>query len=493
MITIKLFKNVPFDENYNNVLLPKTKEERNRVINSYENKQFNNVQYIRREQSVKVNMPIEEAILYNYAYYDAEGLQTYAFIINWEYISPEVSKAILKVDAIQTYYYDINIISAFVEREHSETDNIGDNIIAENLETGEYIINKDYGNVLGDEYEIVVLSTVTADGNNIAGAVIDDKIYSGAVPLVYESPQDVTDLLLSIADKGKSDGILQIYMRPKKTYSANSYTRIDTIDGYTPKNAKLYTYPYNMLYVSNMQGTAAVFKWEYFENKTTITMETLVEKTATCKGRILPLNYKGSIGKNYDEQITVAVGVQCQYNNDTFKNWLAQSKMDLLLNGFTAIESTVTGIGTAFLGATTNTGIGGSGGQYDIFNYARNVMGQLYKQSIQPPQAKGQPQETLGILDNTKGFTVMNKTITRQYAEIIDKYFTRFGYATNTTKSPNLHTRKNHNYIRASQPIIKGSIPKIYEEEIKSALQRGVTVWHDRNTIGDYEQENSIV
>lgn len=494
MTSITLFKSVPFDENYNDTILVKNKQERNKIINTYEHKQINNVQYIRREQRIKVNMPLADAILYNYAYYISDGVETFAFVTNWEYISPEVSTAILKIDALQTYYYDINIISGFIEREHSETDGIGDNIIAENLETGEYIINHDYGNVFDGRYQIVVLSTVSADGQNIAGTMIDNKIYSGAIPLTYdeEAVEEVAQLLINLADKGKADGVLQIYMRPKETYIATMFSIKDNIDGYVPKNKKLFTYPYNMLYATNMQGMATTYKWEFFKNKNNAEFEMKAESTATCKARLTPLNYKGS-KINFDEQIIATIGTQCQYTTDTFKNWLAQSRIDLLLGGVSAIENTVTGIGTAVLGANTNTGVSGSGGQYAIFDYARQTMSQMYKQAIQPPQAKGQQQETLGIIDNTQGFTVMNKTITSQYAQIIDQYFTRFGYATNSTKTPNLHSRKNHNYIRAKQVIIKGQLPKAYQKEIQRALERGITIWHDKDNFGNYEADNSIV
>lgn len=38
------------------------------------------------------------------------------------------------------------------------------------------------------------------------------------------------------------------------------------IDGYTPKNKKLLTYPYTMLYVSTRNGKGAVYRFEFFEN-----------------------------------------------------------------------------------------------------------------------------------------------------------------------------------------------------------------------------------
>ena len=51
--------------------------------------------------------------------------------------------------------FDFEVNDVFVEREHSVTDEFGENLVEENLELGEYIINTEIRPPLSDDYYIV--------------------------------------------------------------------------------------------------------------------------------------------------------------------------------------------------------------------------------------------------------------------------------------------------------------------------------------------------
>lgn len=83
----------------------------------------------------------------------------------------------------------------------------------------------------------------------------------------------------------------------------------------------------------------------------------------------------------------------------------------------------------------------------------------------------------------------------KEYLQIIDDYFSRYGYKTNRTKVPNINGRTNWNYIQIgkSEIIGTGSVPSQYMEEINNACRRGITIWHNHNNIGNYNLNNNIV
>ena len=53
---------------------------------------------------------------------------------------------------------------------------------------------------------------------------------------------------------------------PAKHYTVERDKQRGTIDGYVPKNNKLFTYPYCFLYVTNLMGNSATYKYEYFNS-----------------------------------------------------------------------------------------------------------------------------------------------------------------------------------------------------------------------------------
>ena len=84
-------------------------------------------------------------------------------------------------------------------------------------------------------------------------------------------------------------------------------------------------------------------------------------------------------------------------------------------------------------------------------------------------------------------------SIKAEYAKIIDKYFSMYGYKVNDLKLPNISGRSNWNYVKTIGCNILGDIPQEDMEKIKSIFNNGVTFWHNPNTFLDYSQSNNIV
>ena len=125
-------------------------------------KHFNNVTYNRVNKG-KCRLQATADALYDCNYM---LFQNSAF-----HVTAEIS---FQLDVIQTYWFDIDIKECFVEREHSLSDNIGDHILPENVECGEYVYNGD-AQVIG----LGSLSTCTMVLLATTGGHLYDGVYSG--------------------------------------------------------------------------------------------------------------------------------------------------------------------------------------------------------------------------------------------------------------------------------------------------------------------------
>ena len=83
--------------------------------------------------------------------------------------------------------------------------------------------------------------------------------------------------------------------------------------------------------------------------------------------------------------------------------------------------------------------------------------------------------------------------ITPEYAEVIDNYFSCFGYATHVVKVPNVEGRLQWNYVQTKGCTINGNVPAEAEETITKIYDRGITFWHVVGNMHRYDLANPIV
>lgn len=86
-----------------------------------------------------------------------------------------------------------------------------------------------------------------------------------------------------------------------------------------------------------------------------------------------------------------------------------------------------------------------------------------------------------------------------EYAEIIDNYFSCFGYAIRKVKVPDITSRTQWNYIKTKGCTIKKNaennkaVPMEAEREICAIFDKGITFWHNPYNIHNYNLNNPIV
>jgi hypothetical protein len=400
---------------------------------------------------------------------------------------------------MQTWYFNYTVKDSFVIREHVSNDAIGANLIEEGLEIGEYIaMGKSGTNILHDVKIVMGLApqNSTETSTILAEGQVYNGIYSGLQYITY--PQYGSSLInediMTLCAAGHGDRIIVIFLCPSNLIvDANTtveqtpnttitpISRPSTLDGYTPKNNKLFCYPYSYLYVSNNQGNSAVYKYEYMENLNNPAFIITGDFSPSTTVYLFPLNYKGIV-ENWEEKLTLSNFPLCSWNNDVFANWLGQTRNERNLSLLSNVVKAGSGILSGNF-ASSDEGVMG----------VINQMARTSDMAVQPQQARGNVHGgggnfAVGIQD----FTFIPMTIKAEYAKKADDFLSVFGYKVNAVKVPNINTRQSWNYVKTMNVNLIGGIPFNDMSKIKSIYDNGITFWHG-DYVGDYSRNNSIL
>lgn len=490
---VKVLSGVPFNNTYRDTTKFSTTSSQLEYFNSKVKYTFNNCTYIRKEQKIRIEKTADLLYDCNYLMFQNTNFGSkwfYAFITNVEYISNAQSEITFELDVYQTWQFDVKIKESFIEREHSLTDNIGDNLVPENLEQGDYIADYFSGTEHMGNLKIVVASTFNKAYENVYGRTYAN-IYSGLSFNIFDTGTEVTEFIARAVSDNKGDGIVSIFMAPAdfldedivvsdiKKYAIVKPKKQTSYDGYTPRNKKLLTYPYNFLYVTNMSGNSASYRYEYFSGAY---CEFTVAGDMSCNPQmtLFPNNYKGLVN-NYDERINLDGFPQCAYVTDSYVAWLAQN------GSSTAISVLGTAMGSIASAKTGNIGGAVSG----VTSIAQTVAQQQAIQN-QPPQAHGTSASSVSVALGIKDFIFIPKHIRSEFARIIDDFFDKYGYATHRVKTPNINTRPAYNYVKTINSTVVGDIPTQDLAKICSILDNGVTFWKSPANVGDYTVNNTV-
>lgn len=497
--TIRLLNNVPLDNTYRNTIYFVNEADQTAYFQSKAKYSFANQSYQRvNKGKLRIAKKADDLYDCNYLMFQNTSYGNkwfYAFIVSVEYVNNETSEITFEIDVMQSWHFDYTVNMSFIEREMSVTDEIGDNLVPENLELGEYVYNDLGLTSLFSLYQIVVAATFDNNFDDASGGIYGG-VFSGLKYNVFSSWQSAADFIEEATSNNKADGIVSIFMLPvafcydyEKTmpeiFNIERDKNINDIDGYIPKNKKLFTYPYNMLYVTNNEGSAANYAFEYFSTeKCLFNISGAMCCTPECM--IVPLNYKG-VEKNYNEKLIIGNFPQCAYTVDTFKAWVAQNQNQLAIGAINAIGQTVAGGATML----ATGGVLGAGQALSGIQQIGSMLASASDKSTLPPQARGGGGSIINMANEIKGFQFYYAHIRKEFAQIIDNYFNVYGYATHRVKFPNIAVRPHWNYVKTVNVSITGSIPADDLAKIRNIYDNGITFWKNGNEVGRYDLDNS--
>lgn len=517
--TVILMKDIPWNSNYESTMwFGDTIAQATYFANPDKIvKTFDKQSYVRPSGSSGGVIDVKELAdnLYNVNYMafrniNFGGKWFYAFVTSVEYVNNKTTRVYFEIDLMQTWLVgteatpnDYTLNECFVEREHSATDNIGDNLIDEGLELGDYYYKRT-GRAQGFDngyYPVVATSfesiTINEDGTitpEIADGDIYSNVYSGLKYRAFTYLSSLNTYLRQITEANRTDGIVSIFMIPsdfvedvnlKITKSIITYEIVnyDNINGYTPKNKKLFCYPYNMIYVTDNAGNYANFPYEYFEkiednNDLFCQFKCEIAISPVPEAHLVPFAYKTNESVyNYNERMVINDFPQCAFTIDSYRAWVAQNAIPLTAN----VGSTIAG--AVFSGAVSG-GVAGAviGGVSSAIGSVTNALAQKHVASTLPPQARGSQTGVMNMASNLQGFTFYNAQIRAEFAKIIDDYFQKYGYATKQVKIPNTNVREHWTYVKTIGCTITGSLPADDEVAICNIFDNGITFFKDEES-----------
>ena len=525
----------PLENDYKNTFTFSSLAAQSSYFNGLSNKILagNDFTYMKKDGKIRVAIPIDTIINYNYCYYNNGGFTNkryYCFITRMEYVNENCTDIFIETDVFQTWYFDIVWNRCFVEREHVNNDTIGNHTVPEDIEHGEYINTSKVDFGISDCHAVVC----TSEDPFRQDVNYPDQIIN-SVPTGYHyfvvgdfTSVSFIGFLTDWASKKSDLSLIQaIYMVPDVMtgYTSSTQTgywsyaitdggqnrapyhklgtRIDgsfdmgtvsilkpynNLDTYVPHNNKLFCWPYNFLMIDNNGGNAFEYRYEDFSTSV-CGFKTIGSIMPGCSIKTIPTNYKG-IAENVSESLAGLKLPIGSWEGDVYTNWLTQNSINIA----SSIAGDVTSIGIGAAMMTSGYTIGGVGNIASGITGVANTIGTIYQHSRIPNQVFGNVNSGDVIYSDGKAtFSAYTRCIKREYAEIIDKFFDSFGYKVNTVKLPNITGRSQWNYIKTIDCNADGDIPQEDLETIKKACNKGITFWHNPANIYNYSLSNTIV
>ncbi len=250
------------------------------------------------------------------------------------------------------------------------------------------------------------------------------------------------------------------------------------LDGYVPKNNKLFTYPYNYMLASNNQGATKEYRYEYMPSGNTFRMNYSCDVSVDPTLFVYPATYNGA-NSNYDEGLRISGFPQVPIRYGAFENWLAQRGGSAMLQSALSV-----------LGAGASLATGNPIGMVGSMAGLANTIGMWSDAVNMPDTARGNASGAGLIGQQKMNVNYFHICVNNEYARRIDSYFDRYGYATNTVKLPNEQSRPHWNYVKTKELSMKGRIPQDYLARIKKIYNDGVTIWKVPEEVGDFTLNN---
>lgn len=486
--------------------------------------------YQRKDSTIRFGANFDDIVSYNYVMYRNEAYSNkwfYAYIDKMEYLNDSVTAISIKTDVFQTWQFDLTYKQTFVEREHVNDDTIGAHTINEGLDMGEYVINtsttlkpnktvKDEDDHTINWIYPIVFQTTEIPGDLHEAVNYYSREYNGVFSgLYYFACMSITQARLVLdyynsEGVGKGNAIKAIFLAPKEFFNgakvvsgggktiyipadstslstlldATTVSRPTTVNGYTPKNNKLFTYPYSYIYATNNTGVDTTFRYEDFANATPkFFMAGALGQGCTVK--LCPVSYKNytANAEVFEYGLTGAKYPICAWATDYYTNWMTQNATNLNVGVVSGIASAgITSLSGNYVGAGAS-----------LLSTIGSTMAQIDAAKVQPDQARGNTNSSDVLIAWQRYFTIDCMSVRAEVARTIDDFFTMFGYKVNRVKIPNITGRRNWNYVKTIGCYIDADIPQEDLQEIKNMFDNGVTFWHNPSTFADYSQNNDII
>ena len=535
-------------------------------------------QHIRVDE-LEVKIPKNISAIHSYTYMSIQNgkganqydHRYYCFITDMEYVSDLCTLVKYKIDVMQTFAMDGLFSStmpyqSWVKRCHNLSDHIGDNIVVEPFDVDNYEVNDSFiEDTLNNMRIVIGISTaddsitITVGGEPLTIDMTPRVYYKNLYTCVKYFVFEMGDIglsyftgLLDYFSGSKLNEIVDFYICPAYAVptTANSFevstnesskhtvapiiyangrndepTTYNKVSGYTPKNKKLFTYPYTKLTVSNGEGQVKDYAFEFFHvgavpefvcegsfiSEPSVTLhpkEYKIRNTNMHKGTggVQTQQYK------YDDCISLTDYPKCAYNVDAYKYYQSQNGVS---NAIKSVGSAIaagllgflfgggiglaTGVASSMASASVGAAVSGVGAMtaQTIRNVADVTAEQIKANKSSDTTLNNVAGRNAAMEHGHKNFLFFRNCIEPQLAEQIDNYFTKFGYAQNKLMNIgqylNSNTRPYYAYIQTRGfSVLNGGFEQKYKLQLQEIMDNGITFWFSTAVaMGNYSLDNT--
>lgn len=527
---VTFYKGVRFNKTYNNVFWYPAQSAQDNYFASLTSKSYNSIVYQNMtDNTIRVGLPFKDLQGYNYFTFinnsaNYERKKFYCFIDSMTSVNNNNTEIKYTVDVFNTFAFDYTVNQCYVLRQHAASDELYEHLEPEPITDGVYVANKDWLiDDAGNDLDCSIMGGILIvnedytriDGQgNFAPAPIREynigvgnrKIYASAIVLACYPGESVVTSGLGLAvksfiDAGRSDAILGCYYCPgwivnilnptsSGTYAGwvlgNLYATRDLafnysttqLDGYTPHNKKLYSYPYRYFGLYNSDGNVEPLRYELSSYSGSIKCRQYANIISSEGVTILtvPVGYERR-NVDWSHNVQWSYNEQVLLNKDNLAEWWRANKTAVAVGALSAMFSAA-GAGVSAPNPLSAT----AGAAVQANNFATSLSSQI-----------GMAQDAV-----TKSFGNFNTSAARTAAHIgtfgvdmcyrkedlkrIDSYFDRYGYAVNRLTLPSKHNRYLFTYVHTADSDVSSNgssyLTQDYIDQINAAYNRGVTFWN---------------
>lgn len=441
-----------------------------------------------------------------------ENKNYYAFIISTTDISNECVEINFKIDSFMTYWMDYSTPYCFIERMHTRTDDIGDNVIPEPISaekidkhTGINIYeNNDgsYTSLNNCYYDLTNISLMTTPNQwdtatmrtiNHQYAVVNYSVYS-------TTSQSSIDLFLAVIRNlgvaGQMDSVISCKQFPSWAYDPSvlfSYTptrdiecRTDSIakiGTYSVRNYKLFTSQFTSLRIIASSGETLEMKPEFCNSQNISGAQVTYKFREYCvlgaEPNVVVIPREYSIN-NRENRLHIGEFPDVVLTKDSWNEYLNRNGSKI---GLSMISSSINAMSPKANPA-------------DIVAPGAQLLGDMIDMKNQPASMLGSPDPSANLALGEIGWLPMLCQVRAVDAQKIDEFFDMYGYAINNIALPTRKIRDKYTYIKTQGLQVNGNIPVEAVTEISNAYNNGVTFWADNANFMNYalaiRQANSL-
>ena len=458
----------------------------------------------------------------------------YAWVTSVDYANNGMTEVSFEIDDLISWMGDFDLGKCLIVREHVKDDRVYQNYIEEDLPTGDYVLRYEEllkphypgantggadntesfpqlvvsiakeaqdvgavgayrGNIIsGAEYRHYDISTSGAD--RLSGDIDDliDATGGNAINAII-SANIVFGSMTPRAMSGTMQGLQPYNYTGVWTGSSHSLGEVQSSDStkrYMPVNKKLYCYPYCVIDVFNSEGSEQEYRYEWFSDHLPhfYMFGVAADIPEMC---IIPHSYRGSQqGYVMDEALFMRQFPQASIAVDQYRAYVAQMTSGggqyqvLGKIAQTAIGAAASVASGNYVGAAAGALSGGVG-------IATQLLADKTKYTSMPDAVLGTANSDMMMAINQKCFRILHKSITADYARIIDNFFNAYGYRVNKVDKPSMRNRPAFTYVKTSGCLVKGSLPAQAAKVIADRFDKGLRFWNgSAANIGDLNMSN---